>query len=84
MRLVPVGRYKLMRMIERGEFPSAHYITPKKPVWFDDEIERWKGPAAAQLGPYRPIRVHTSPRGAALGIGAYFGAPAIALGLSLF
>ena len=60
MRLVPVGRYKLMRMIERGEFPSAHYITPKKPVWFDDEIKRWKGqppPSWAHIAPSASIPV---------------------------
>jgi predicted DNA-binding transcriptional regulator AlpA len=60
MRSVPVGRHKLMRMIEHGEFPSPHYISPKKPVWFDDEIKRWKGqpsPNCAHIAPSASIPV---------------------------
>jgi prophage regulatory protein len=42
LKLVPVGRSTLKRMIKNGDFPGAHYISPNKRVWYEDEIEMWQ------------------------------------------
>lgn len=42
LTLVPVSESTLKRMIKNDGFPGAHYISPKKMVWYEDEIERWQ------------------------------------------
>jgi predicted DNA-binding transcriptional regulator AlpA len=42
LQLVPVGRSTMKRLIKNKEFPSAHYITPNKRVWYADEIAEWQ------------------------------------------
>ncbi|TYL87382.1 helix-turn-helix transcriptional regulator [Bradyrhizobium cytisi] len=42
LELVPVGKSTLKRMIKSKDFPSAHYITPNKPIWYEDEIVDWQ------------------------------------------
>ena len=46
LRLVPVGKSTLKRMIKNKEFPGPHYISPNKLIWYEDEIELWPGRAA--------------------------------------
>jgi prophage regulatory protein len=48
LELVPVGKSTLKRMIKNGEFPSAHYISPKKMVWYEDSIMLWQGSLPAE------------------------------------
>uniref|UniRef100_A0A973VX13 AlpA family phage regulatory protein n=2 Tax=Bradyrhizobium septentrionale TaxID=1404411 RepID=A0A973VX13_9BRAD len=48
LELVPVGKSTLKRMVKNEEFPSAHYISPKKLVWYEDEIELWQGSLPAE------------------------------------
>jgi prophage regulatory protein len=56
LKLVPVGRNTLMRMIERTEFPPGHYISPNKRVWYADEIEAWQRALPSQSGRKKPER----------------------------
>ena len=42
LELVPVGKSTLKRMIKDRIFPKAHYMSPKKKVWYEDEIESWQ------------------------------------------
>ena len=53
LELVPVGKSTLKRMIKNREFPRPHYISPKKPIWYDDEIELWQGALPDQLASKR-------------------------------
>lgn len=39
---VPVGKSTLRRMIKNKEFPGPHFISPRKMVWYDDEVEDWQ------------------------------------------
>jgi prophage regulatory protein len=48
LELVPVGRSTLKRMVKNEEFPNAHYISPRKMVWYEDEIELWQGSLPAE------------------------------------
>ena len=50
LELVPVSESTLRRMIKKDGFPGPHYISPKKLVWYEDEIESWQEslPAKAQ------------------------------------
>ena len=42
LAVVPVSRSTLLRMIERNEFPSGHFISPNRRVWYEDEILLWQ------------------------------------------
>jgi prophage regulatory protein len=42
LKLVPVGRNTLMRMIDRGEFPRGNFISPNKRIWYEDVIQSWQ------------------------------------------
>ena len=51
LELVPVGKSTLKRMIKNGEFPSAHYISPKKMVWYEDFDHAVAGKPASREPP---------------------------------
>lgn len=42
IREVSLSRATIYRMIERGDFPRSHQISPMRVVWREDEIEAWK------------------------------------------
>jgi predicted DNA-binding transcriptional regulator AlpA len=42
LELVPVSESTLRRMIKRDGFPGPHLISPKKLIWYEDEVERWQ------------------------------------------
>jgi predicted DNA-binding transcriptional regulator AlpA len=42
LQKVPVGKSTLKRMVRNGEFPRAHYISPRKPIWYADEVSDWQ------------------------------------------
>lgn len=48
LKLVPVGKSTLKRMIKNGEFPSGNYITPNKRIWYEDTILLWQGSLPAE------------------------------------
>jgi predicted DNA-binding transcriptional regulator AlpA len=56
LELVPVGKSTLKRMIKNGEFPSAHYISPKKLVWYEDSIMLWQEDLPAESRSKRAAR----------------------------
>ena len=39
---VPVGKSTLRRMIRNKDFPGPHFISPRKMVWYDDEVAEWQ------------------------------------------
>ncbi|KYK50107.1 hypothetical protein A1D31_22620 [Bradyrhizobium liaoningense] len=42
LEIVPISRATLQRMIRTKDFPSAHYISPNRRVWYEDEISEWQ------------------------------------------
>lgn len=42
LEIVPISRATLQRMIRTKDFPSAHYISPNRRVWYEDEISDWQ------------------------------------------
>jgi predicted DNA-binding transcriptional regulator AlpA len=42
LQLVPVGKSTLFRMVNRGEFPKGHFISPNRRIWYEDELLLWQ------------------------------------------
>ena len=42
LKVVPVSKSTLLRMLAEGRFPTGHYISPNRRVWYEDDILRWQ------------------------------------------
>jgi prophage regulatory protein len=42
LQIVPVSKSTLLRMLSEGRFPPAHYISPNRRVWYEDDILHWQ------------------------------------------
>lgn len=42
LQIVPVSKSTLKRLLAEGSFPTGHYISPNRRVWYEDEILRWQ------------------------------------------
>jgi prophage regulatory protein len=63
LKLVPVGKSTLLRMIKRGEFPSGNFISPNRRVWYEDAILLWQGSLPAESRRRRKARRAKSSQG---------------------
>jgi prophage regulatory protein len=43
LRIVPIARTTLFRMIKAVTFPAPTYISPNRRVWYEDQIIAWQG-----------------------------------------
>jgi predicted DNA-binding transcriptional regulator AlpA len=43
LRIVPIARTTLFRMIRAGTFPAPTYISPNRRVCYEDQIIAWQG-----------------------------------------
>jgi prophage regulatory protein len=43
LRIVPIARTALFRMIKVGTFPAPTYNSPNRRVWYEDQIIAWQG-----------------------------------------
>jgi hypothetical protein len=39
---VPIERKALERLENDGLFPKGHFVSPRKKLWFRDEVVRWQ------------------------------------------
>ncbi|TQF29165.1 AlpA family phage regulatory protein [Bradyrhizobium sp. UNPA324] len=42
LRLVPIGRATLYRMMRDGTFPKGTFVSPNRRLWLSSEIARWQ------------------------------------------
>ena len=42
LSMIPFERVYLFRLEKEGMFPKAHFVTPKKRLWFKDEVIQWQ------------------------------------------
>jgi prophage regulatory protein len=42
LKVVPVARSTLQRMVRRGLFPAGKQISPNRRVWYEDEVLQWQ------------------------------------------
>jgi prophage regulatory protein len=42
LKIVPVSKSTLKRLLAEGSFPTGHFISPNRRVWYEDEILRWQ------------------------------------------
>ena len=54
LRMVPVSRSTLLRMVRERKFPQSVYVSPNRRVWFEDEITPWLE-AMKDVQPWRGI-----------------------------
>ena len=40
--MIPLDRASLFRLEEDGLFPSGHFVTARKKLWFKDEVVKWQ------------------------------------------
>lgn len=48
LKMVPIGKSTLKRMIKDGRFPSGHYVTPNRRFWLIEEIMVWQNSLPAE------------------------------------
>ncbi|KYK50033.1 hypothetical protein A1D31_22235 [Bradyrhizobium liaoningense] len=42
LKIVPVSKSTLLRMLAEERFPRGHYISPNRRVWYEDDILKWQ------------------------------------------
>ena len=42
LRIVPIARSTLLRMVKRKQFPQPTYISENRRVWYEDQIIAWQ------------------------------------------
>jgi prophage regulatory protein len=42
LRIVPVSRSTLERMVAAGRFPKSHTLSVGRVAWFEDEVIAWQ------------------------------------------
>jgi prophage regulatory protein len=42
LAMIPFDRVYLFRLEKERLFPKAHFVTPKKRLWFKDEVIQWQ------------------------------------------
>jgi len=40
--MIPIDRSALFRLESEGLFPQGHFVTPRKKLWFRDEVVKWQ------------------------------------------
>lgn len=59
LRLVPIGRATLYRMMREGTFPRGTFVSPNRRLWLASEIARWQ----REVNAYVPERRRGKGRG---------------------
>jgi prophage regulatory protein len=42
LKIVPVSRSTLGRMMDAGRFPKSHWLSDGRVAWFEDEVIAWQ------------------------------------------
>ena len=50
LEIVPVTRGTLYRMERTGKFPTGHYISENRRVYFEDDIIAWQSGLPGNIG----------------------------------
>jgi predicted DNA-binding transcriptional regulator AlpA len=62
LKMVPIGKSTLKRMIKDGRFPSGRYVTPNRRFWLIEEITVWQNSLPAESRRKRRARKATKGR----------------------
>jgi prophage regulatory protein len=59
LKIVPIARSTLLRMVKLKQFPQSTYISENRRVWYEDQIIAWQkvvdnSQAQRRRGPGRP------------------------------
>ncbi|MGL3108895.1 helix-turn-helix transcriptional regulator [Bradyrhizobium sp. BR 1432] len=52
LRLIPIGRATLFRMMKEGTFPKGTFVSKNRRLWLSSEIARWQ----REVDAYVPAR----------------------------
>jgi predicted DNA-binding transcriptional regulator AlpA len=52
LKLVPLSRTTLYRLIKGGSFPKGRYVSANRRLWFADEVVAWQ----AEVDQFNPNR----------------------------
>jgi prophage regulatory protein len=46
--IIPVGHTTLWRMVKKGQFPKATFVSPNRCFWFEDVVLAWQNEIEGQ------------------------------------
>jgi predicted DNA-binding transcriptional regulator AlpA len=42
LKVIPIGKSTLKRMMKDGRFPRGHLLSPHKRMWYADQVQQWQ------------------------------------------